>query len=1020
MGKDSGREKDSIAGGGPGPGGAGRRSTRPVSASPYSEHYRPPIDLCERHLINHRLLVSKLSRRELEDKYLVLCDENYTMKKRFLEQEDEIKRLKTRLMRLSNESPAGRPSSKSRHDLSSSEHHYHKLHDLEQQRKELHEKLEALRRATLSDVRRVENVTSKPLHAGSRHSSAAAVPSLPRHRGPPHRHHRSKSAHHHRGPSSSREPSRCKSSSPSYEEGDEEEEQAERSGGAPQRRTDEDEDDTEGHRRRPRREKEKRNGRMVAPRKSYGADDEDDGEEDDEEEEEEEEEEDRMSKEVDEDRDIASGTAGSGTDVEAIDDQPAGAGASGSAVSGGSGRSAVHAKHHGPAGGRRPVRGQGRRCADCERHRTERLTRETDYVKMKLNIKYLHKELQNEKEKSALLARQLEEKLSYEVMKRNAAENLEILSLNRQVEEMARELQRQADDQRRSVEQEVRKQGELEGQIRKEKDRNGALFEECERLKKSIEKLKESMSEVEIERDFLRRQQDNFTKIVDENKLLKYQLEELRRHNQQLLGQLDALRAEEAVTKDSQRELLEKLKTLQQDNDTLSVMLEGLRTENEVLAEEKTQLEQSLKSLEASPIRDLVAVSPLATPQKPLMVVAAIQTDGASTSEVIAEESMSKECSNELQTTVPRNDGVAAEAELPNAQEAIPQSPLQRSSKKSPRTSHQEPTVKPGNATRLLQRASVSQMLPRLSYIMNNQIEEPTRPSNMEILLTNSYPTELQKSFANNEQFRVLQKTMRKRESERSERSIDMASGSPSDRRKISFLNSSPESPEENYARLFDIGRTATVWHAIANPLSSGSSPATESSRSANDRDEEDAAAITIEVHSLQWHESAYGLLQGDGVSSYYVEFTFLDLHGHQLETPGSVPLLTEAGEFRPEHTFQFRVQIALDERQHAERRERVRTMLASAAEGQDAIRFVVVNDRDAAGGRSAMPRIGGDDLGYASFRLRSALLEAPPQTEQLIVHAAIYDFRRDHDELGVLTVKVGNVKLLRALAALD
>ena len=85
---------------------------------------------------------------------------------------------------------------------------------------------------------------------------------------------------------------------------------------------------------------------------------------------------------------------------------------------------------------------------------------------------------------------------------------------------------------------------------------------------------------------------------MDENKLLKYQLDELRKHNEELLRQIDTLREEELVTKESQRELLEKLKTLQQDNDTLSVMLEGLRTENVLLAEERTQLEQSLKSLE--------------------------------------------------------------------------------------------------------------------------------------------------------------------------------------------------------------------------------------------------------------------------------------------------------------------------------------------------------------------------------------------------------------------------------------
>lgn len=129
-------------------------------------------------------------------------------------------------------------------------------------------------------------------------------------------------------------------------------------------------------------------------------------------------------------------------------------------------------------------------------------------------------EIQNEKEKSALLGRQLEEKLSYEIMKRNAAENVEVINLTRQVDDMAKQIQRQQDEQRRALEAELTKQGgcgwmiedfrfmiysnlkfyvaDLEVHIRREKDKNSALFEECERLKKNIERIKENMSEVEV------------------------------------------------------------------------------------------------------------------------------------------------------------------------------------------------------------------------------------------------------------------------------------------------------------------------------------------------------------------------------------------------------------------------------------------------------------------------------------------------------------------------------------------
>ncbi|XP_058066353.1 zinc finger CCCH domain-containing protein 13-like [Anopheles bellator] len=954
MGKDSVREKDTMIGG-----CGGRKSARPVSASPYSENYRPPMDLCQRHLINHRLLVSKLTRRELEDKYIVLCDENYSMKKRVHEQEDLIKRLKTKLMRASSESNC---RSKSRLELGSNEH-YNRLHDLESQRRELHEKLEALRRATSSDIRRMDSVTGGAKPTGTRHTSGA-VNSQSQHR-------RSKSAAHR---AKDREPSRCKSSSPSND--DYEEHSRVRDGPSKDRRsTDRDDDDDEDDDIEEEVEDYANGGRArSAPRKSYGADDEDEGEDD----------EDRDRDREDQDRDVASCTGVSEENGDA--DQRSASGASG----GGTRNAKLRGSRSRPS--TRPVGN----CADCERHHNEQLVRETDIVKMKLNIKYLHKELQNEKEKSALLARQLEERLSYEIMKRNAAENIEILNLNRQVEDMTRELQRQVDEQRRSMEHEMRKQGDLEAQIRKEKDKNSELFEECERLKKSIEKLKENMSEVEIERDFLKRQQENFTKIVDENKLLKYQLDDLRKHNQGLLKQIDTLKEEELVTRASQKELLEKLKTLQQDNDTLSVMLEGLRTENEVLAEEKTLLEQSLKSLEASPIRErlLTPTPPLSSPQKPLLADVCIQT--------------------ELENLQTVSDSVVFDPDRALASSKIePQTQAPRSSHASPKRSSLKSSRNGGELAaqemapttqQLLRQVTVGHTIPKLSRILDNRIEERHKPSNVELLLMNSYPAELEKSFRRNERFRTIQSSFRKRET--TDRGSIVSSGS--DRRKISFAESSatdesptkddedPESVERNYASLFGFGRQPSMWHSVVNPQE----PAPEVT---NPRHESDR--LTIEIQSVRWHESAIDLLQTDGVSVYYVEFRFLDLHGHQLETPASAPLVTDTtGELRLQHDFHFQAPIELDPKRNPERCKQLKAMLGP--EGRDVLQFVLVNERQDC-----------EDIGYATVRLRSELTEGcHGNAKELLVRAPIYDFRRDHDEMGVLTVKFENVKIVLPL----
>ncbi|XP_040156614.1 trichohyalin-like isoform X1 [Anopheles arabiensis] len=978
MGKDSVREKDlpGMAAAATATSGS-RRSGRPVSASPYSEHYRPPIDLCQRHLINHRLLVSKLTRRELEDKYLSLCDENYTIKKRFLEQEELIKRLKTKLSRLSNES---NQRSKSRLDMASSEH-YSRLHDLELQRRELHEKLEALRRATSNDGRMRENSVCK-----ARQSAPASSQR------------RSKSARPAKETAGGRR--ECKSTSPSADGYDEREERlrhrlTRQAGGKGRTSTDDRTEDDEEE-----EEEEEEESHAVAAarrsshRKSYGADDE--------EEEEEEEDEDSDDKDVretlDEDRDVLSG-GGSEELNESERDSPA-SGAAGGAKSISKGR-----RHAAKSKGRQAA---GAHCPDCERHRAEQVTRETDLVKMKLNIKYLHKELQNEKEKSTLLARQLEEKLSYEIMKRNAAENLEILNLNRQVEDLAKELQRQVDEQKRSMEHELRKQGDLEAQIRKEKDKNASLFEECERLKKNIEKLKENMSEVEIERDFLKRQQENFTKIVDENKLLKYQLDELRKHNEELLRQIDTLREEELVTKESQRELLEKLKTLQQDNDTLSVMLEGLRTENVLLAEERTQLEQSLKSLEASPIKEVRPVSPAPV----VTVSASVQTEQlvreheplpAKEPKVFLREPSA------IERRVPPQELVSGPAIEPIA-------PLSRCSSVVARMSRDRHVYESAEAAQqIFRQVSVSQMIPKLSHIMNNRIE-PAKVNNVELLIANRFPESLEKSFREDERFHKLQTATRRRN-----RDLDSISSGVSDRRRISFLDAGSSSEtvskggdhmvKQNYARYFDIQRLPSMWHRIAeNPMSISPTTTTPTVNSQDDNDGGTTSdLLTIEIRSVRWNQLGIERLLASSVLFYYVEFTFLDLYGHLLETPLPAKLITEDGEVRQNHNFNFRVAVELGTTLHAERRAVLKKMLRP--DGNDAVRFVVVNENRASGQHAC------EDIGYASVKLRNELQQHPGDgSEELAIDVPIYDFFHEHDELGMLRIVLDNVKLLQVL----
>lgn len=56
-----------------------------------------------RRATQERLLISKLSREDLEDKYLTNYDENILLKKHARKQEDRIKKMATKLIRLVND-----------------------------------------------------------------------------------------------------------------------------------------------------------------------------------------------------------------------------------------------------------------------------------------------------------------------------------------------------------------------------------------------------------------------------------------------------------------------------------------------------------------------------------------------------------------------------------------------------------------------------------------------------------------------------------------------------------------------------------------------------------------------------------------------------------------------------------------------------------------------------------------------------------------------------------------------------
>lgn len=71
------------------------------TSSPYCLNYKIPHQ--QKGLIMQHLIVRKLTRRELEDKYLRLIDDNFELKRENNVQKEKIKVLTTKLLRLTKE-----------------------------------------------------------------------------------------------------------------------------------------------------------------------------------------------------------------------------------------------------------------------------------------------------------------------------------------------------------------------------------------------------------------------------------------------------------------------------------------------------------------------------------------------------------------------------------------------------------------------------------------------------------------------------------------------------------------------------------------------------------------------------------------------------------------------------------------------------------------------------------------------------------------------------------------------------
>lgn len=76
---------------------------RSDARSPYAKNYRTNLTHDQREHLSHRQSISRLPRREFEDRYIALLDEYYAIKKENAANNQKIKKMATKLLRLSAE-----------------------------------------------------------------------------------------------------------------------------------------------------------------------------------------------------------------------------------------------------------------------------------------------------------------------------------------------------------------------------------------------------------------------------------------------------------------------------------------------------------------------------------------------------------------------------------------------------------------------------------------------------------------------------------------------------------------------------------------------------------------------------------------------------------------------------------------------------------------------------------------------------------------------------------------------------